>query len=120
MQSIPRTVLFDVKTRSNLLQWPVDEVEQLRMNSTTYTNITIDTASYFRLSASRAAQVCTTYNLLFHFSLFLQENRTYLLGQNLDLINLMWYSLTKFMKKVLEVCGIRSVDVIGTSTSTYQ
>lgn len=57
LMSIPRTVLFDVKTRSNLLQWPIDEVEKLRTNSTTYTNITIDTASYFRLSASRAAQL---------------------------------------------------------------
>jgi sucrose-6-phosphate hydrolase SacC (GH32 family) len=57
MQSIPRTVLFDIETGSNLLQWPVEEVEQLRLNSTTFTDLTIDTDSYFRLSASRAAQV---------------------------------------------------------------
>ncbi|KAJ1692891.1 hypothetical protein LUZ63_009589 [Rhynchospora breviuscula] len=57
LMSLPRTVLFDVKTKSNLLQWPVEEVDQLRLNSTTFTNLTIDTASYFRLSASRAAQL---------------------------------------------------------------
>lgn len=30
-QSIPRTLLFDQKTGSNLLQWPVYEVETLRL-----------------------------------------------------------------------------------------
>ncbi|XP_051119605.1 acid beta-fructofuranosidase-like [Andrographis paniculata] len=30
VQAIPRTILFDTKTRSNILQWPVEEVESLR------------------------------------------------------------------------------------------
>ncbi|KAE9605243.1 putative beta-fructofuranosidase [Lupinus albus] len=32
-QSIPRTVKLDKKTRSNLLQWPVAEVDTLRLRS---------------------------------------------------------------------------------------
>ncbi|KAL1548061.1 beta-fructofuranosidase [Salvia divinorum] len=32
LQAIPRTVLYDMKTGTNLLQWPVKEVETLRMD----------------------------------------------------------------------------------------
>ncbi|KAL0403065.1 UNVERIFIED_CONTAM: Beta-fructofuranosidase, soluble isoenzyme I [Sesamum radiatum] len=33
LDSIPRTVVFDQKTGSNILQWPVEEVESLRSDS---------------------------------------------------------------------------------------
>ncbi|CAN1333329.1 Acid beta-fructofuranosidase [Linum perenne] len=33
LQSIPRTVVLDTKTGSNLLQWPVEEIESLRLRS---------------------------------------------------------------------------------------
>ncbi|KAL8049851.1 hypothetical protein ABFX02_06G046200 [Erythranthe guttata] len=33
VQSIPRTVVFDKKTGSNILQWPVEEVEKLRSHT---------------------------------------------------------------------------------------
>ncbi|KAG6431486.1 hypothetical protein SASPL_109565 [Salvia splendens] len=32
LQAIPRTVVYDMKTGTNLLQWPVKEVETLRMD----------------------------------------------------------------------------------------
>ncbi|KAJ1253491.1 hypothetical protein BS78_K249800 [Paspalum vaginatum] len=57
LQSIPRTVLFDTKTRANLLQWPVDEVETLRTNSTDLGGVTLDTGSVFPLSLRRATQL---------------------------------------------------------------
>ncbi|RCV04471.1 LOW QUALITY PROTEIN: hypothetical protein SETIT_1G004600v2 [Setaria italica] len=57
LQSIPRTVLFDTKTGSNLLQWPVDEVETLRTNSTDLSGITIDYGSVFPLNLHRATQL---------------------------------------------------------------
>ncbi|KAJ3672633.1 hypothetical protein LUZ60_007354 [Juncus effusus] len=57
LMSIPRSVLFDIKTESNLLQWPVEEVEKLRTDSTTFSNLTINTSSHFRLAMSRTAQM---------------------------------------------------------------
>lgn len=33
MQGIPRTVALDMKTGKNLVQWPVEEVESLRLSS---------------------------------------------------------------------------------------
>ena len=56
-QSIPRTVLLDTKTGSNLLQWPVEEVETLRTNSTDLSGITIDHGSVFPLNLHRATQL---------------------------------------------------------------
>ncbi|VAI68235.1 unnamed protein product [Triticum turgidum subsp. durum] len=34
LQSIPRTVELDEKTRTNLIQWPVEELDTLRINTT--------------------------------------------------------------------------------------
>jgi sucrose:sucrose fructosyltransferase len=57
VQSLPRTVVLDTKTRSNLLQWPVEEVETLRKNSTDLSGITIDHGSVFPLNLHRATQL---------------------------------------------------------------
>ncbi|BAF07540.1 sucrose:sucrose 1-fructosyltransferase [Oryza sativa Japonica Group] len=57
LQSIPRTVELDTKTGSNLLQWPVEEVETLRTNSTDFGGITVDYASVFPLNLHRATQL---------------------------------------------------------------
>uniref|UniRef100_A0A0A9GIG6 Glycosyl hydrolase family 32 C-terminal domain-containing protein n=1 Tax=Arundo donax TaxID=35708 RepID=A0A0A9GIG6_ARUDO len=50
-------VLFDTKTGSNLLQWPVEEIETLRTNSTDLSGITIDYGSVFPLNLHRATQL---------------------------------------------------------------
>ncbi|KAM3297123.1 hypothetical protein ACQJBY_039146 [Aegilops geniculata] len=57
LQSIPRTVVLDTKTGSNLLQWPVQEVETLRTNSTDLGRVTIDHGSVFPLSLHRTTQL---------------------------------------------------------------
>ncbi|OAY75441.1 Beta-fructofuranosidase 1 [Ananas comosus] len=57
LQAVPRSVLFDVKTGSNLIQWPVEEIESLRMNRTDFSGITIDTGSFFRLNIQKATQL---------------------------------------------------------------
>ncbi|KAM0913192.1 hypothetical protein ACQ4PT_012332 [Festuca glaucescens] len=57
LQSIPRTVVLDTKTGSNLIQWPVVEVETLRTNSTNLGSITVDHGSVFPLSLHRATQL---------------------------------------------------------------
>ncbi|VAI52872.1 unnamed protein product [Triticum turgidum subsp. durum] len=57
LQSIPRTVVLDTKTGSNLLQWPVEEVETLRTNSTNLGGVTVEHGSVFPLSLHRATQL---------------------------------------------------------------
>ncbi|XP_037456472.1 sucrose:sucrose 1-fructosyltransferase-like [Triticum dicoccoides] len=57
LQAIPRTVALDEKTRTNLLQWPVEEIETLRHNATDLSGITIGTGSIFPLHLRQAAQL---------------------------------------------------------------
>ncbi|KAM0823258.1 hypothetical protein ACQ4PT_070984 [Festuca glaucescens] len=57
LQSIPRTVVLDTKTGSNLIQWPVVEVETLRTNSTNLGSIIVEHGSVFPLSLHRATQL---------------------------------------------------------------
>ncbi|KAJ6805762.1 invertase 2 [Iris pallida] len=54
VMGIPRTILFDAKTGSNLLIWPVEEVESLRKGSKDFSGITIDTGSTFQLNITGA------------------------------------------------------------------
>ena len=56
-QTIPRTVLFDNKTRANLLQWPVEEVESLRLSSDEYEEVVVTPGSVVPLNISQATQV---------------------------------------------------------------
>ncbi|KAK4400382.1 Beta-fructofuranosidase, soluble isoenzyme I [Sesamum angolense] len=39
VQAIPRTILFDKKTGKNILQWPVEEVERLRMSKKVFDKV---------------------------------------------------------------------------------
>nr|AFJ21575.1 vacuolar invertase [Agave tequilana]AFJ21581.1 putative vacuolar invertase [Agave tequilana] len=57
LQGIPRTVLFDMKTRSNLLTWPVEEVESLRFGLRDFSGITIGAGSTLPLDVGGAAQL---------------------------------------------------------------
>lgn len=57
-QTIPRTVLFDKKTRTNLLLWPIEEVESLRLSSDEYEGVVVKPGSIVPLNISQATQVC--------------------------------------------------------------
>ncbi|XBI33905.1 hypothetical protein VPH35_119788 [Triticum aestivum] len=57
VQAIPRTVALDEKTRTNLVQWPVEEIETLRHNTTDLSGITIGTGSVIPLHLCQAAQL---------------------------------------------------------------
>uniref|UniRef100_A0A453QAQ9 Uncharacterized protein n=2 Tax=Aegilops tauschii subsp. strangulata TaxID=200361 RepID=A0A453QAQ9_AEGTS len=57
VQAIPRTVALDEKTRTNLLQWPVEEIETLRYNATDLSGITIGIGSVFPLHLRQAGQL---------------------------------------------------------------
>ncbi|ONK59038.1 uncharacterized protein A4U43_C08F2330 [Asparagus officinalis] len=57
LQGLPRTVLFDVKTGSNLLTWPAEEVESLRSSSKNFSNIAIAAGSTVHLDVEDANQL---------------------------------------------------------------
>ncbi|CAM0912336.1 unnamed protein product [Alopecurus aequalis] len=57
LMSIPRTVALDEKTRTNLIQWPVEEIETLRKNSTDLSGIAVDVGSVVRLPLHLATQI---------------------------------------------------------------
>ncbi|KAJ6805877.1 invertase 2 [Iris pallida] len=57
LMGVPRTVLFDMKTGSNLLTWPVEEVDSLRKGCKDFSGITIGTGSTFQLQITRATQL---------------------------------------------------------------
>ncbi|XP_051198117.1 sucrose:sucrose 1-fructosyltransferase [Lolium perenne] len=57
LMTIPRTVELDRKTRTNLIQWPVEEVDTLRRNSTDLGRITVNAGSVIRLPLHQGAQL---------------------------------------------------------------
>ncbi|XP_028762726.1 acid beta-fructofuranosidase [Neltuma alba] len=57
VQSIPRTVVLDRKTGSNLLQWPVEEVEKLRLRSSKFKNMKAEPGSVVPLDIEAATQL---------------------------------------------------------------
>uniref|UniRef100_A0ACD5V6B5 Uncharacterized protein n=2 Tax=Avena sativa TaxID=4498 RepID=A0ACD5V6B5_AVESA len=57
LQSIPRTVLLDRKTGSNLLQWPVVEVENLRMRGKRFDGLAVQPGSVVPLDVDKATQL---------------------------------------------------------------
>ncbi|KAK7263848.1 hypothetical protein RJT34_31445 [Clitoria ternatea] len=57
LQTIPRTVEFDRKTRANLLLWPVEEVESLRLNSFEFEGVVVKPGSVVPLNIGPATQL---------------------------------------------------------------
>ncbi|KAK7334499.1 hypothetical protein VNO80_26256 [Phaseolus coccineus] len=57
LQTIPRTVLFDNKTGTNLLLWPVEEVESLRLSSDEFEGMVVKPGSVVPLNISLATQL---------------------------------------------------------------
>ncbi|KAJ8437806.1 hypothetical protein Cgig2_013725 [Carnegiea gigantea] len=57
IQAIPRTVLYDQKTGTNLIQWPVEEVETLRQSSKEFSRVEIPAGSVVPLDVGAATQL---------------------------------------------------------------
>nr|BCM94851.1 vacuolar invertase 1 [Eustoma grandiflorum] len=57
LQAIPRTVVFDKKTGSNLLQWPVEEVEKLRLGKKSFENMELEAGTVVSLELASASQL---------------------------------------------------------------
>lgn len=57
VQTIPRAVTYDNKTGTNILQWPVEEVESLRLNSTEFEDVELGPGSLVPLDIGMATQL---------------------------------------------------------------
>ncbi|KAI9173493.1 hypothetical protein LWI28_002181 [Acer negundo] len=57
LQGLPRTVVLDQKTGTNLLQWPVEEVESLRLTSKKFDNVKLKPGSVVPLDVGPATQL---------------------------------------------------------------
>ncbi|XP_056694188.1 beta-fructofuranosidase, soluble isoenzyme I isoform X2 [Spinacia oleracea] len=57
LQSIPRVVTYDAKTGTNVLQWPVKELDSLRTDSTKYGNLVLQPGSTINLNITSGAQL---------------------------------------------------------------
>lgn len=66
-QGIPRTILFDMKTGSNILQWPVQEVESLRLESREFDAVQVSPGSVLPLDLGSADQVCICFCCFLNF-----------------------------------------------------
>lgn len=49
--------MFDKKTGTNILQWPIKEVEKLRSKSTSYQKVILEPGSLVPLDVGLATQV---------------------------------------------------------------
>ncbi|KAM3322030.1 acid beta-fructofuranosidase 2, vacuolar [Capsicum chacoense] len=57
LQPIPRTIKFDKKTGSNIITWPVAEVETLRSNRVEFDKVKVNPGSIVPLEVGSAAQL---------------------------------------------------------------
>ncbi|CAI0477355.1 unnamed protein product [Linum tenue] len=57
LQGMPRTVVLDTKTGSNLLQWPVEESESLRLRSKEFKNVVAKPGAVVPIKLEAATQL---------------------------------------------------------------
>ncbi|KAF7815872.1 Acid beta-fructofuranosidase [Senna tora] len=55
--SIPRTVVLDKKTGTNLLQWPIEEMDKLRLRDNEFKNVNVNPGSVVPLDIGTANQL---------------------------------------------------------------
>ncbi|CAN6470212.1 unnamed protein product [Victoria cruziana] len=68
LQTIPRVVYLDLKTNSNLIQWPVEEVESLRTTQFSFENITVAAGSVLPLNITPATQLDINIEMEFPYA----------------------------------------------------
>ncbi|KAK4486401.1 hypothetical protein RD792_009075 [Penstemon davidsonii] len=56
LQAIPRTIVFDKKTGSNILLWPVEEVETLRLGKKVFEKVEAGAGSVVHLDVGSSSQ----------------------------------------------------------------
>ncbi|KAH9612981.1 hypothetical protein KSS87_009449 [Heliosperma pusillum] len=60
LQTIPRVVTYDTKTRANIIQWPVEEVKSLRKEYTQVDDVLLTPGSIINVGLTSAAQLDIT------------------------------------------------------------
>ncbi|CAN6476730.1 unnamed protein product [Victoria cruziana] len=73
VQTIPRVVYLDLKTNSNLIQWPVEEVKSLRRGQFSFENVTVAAGSVLPLNITPATQLDINIEMEFPYSENLTE-----------------------------------------------
>ncbi|KAF9616722.1 hypothetical protein IFM89_031998, partial [Coptis chinensis] len=63
LMGIPRVVTFDTETKTNLLQWPVEEVESLRQSSKKFDRVELEAGSIVPLDVGTATQLDITADI---------------------------------------------------------
>ncbi|CAH1415639.1 unnamed protein product [Lactuca virosa] len=56
-KGVPRTIVLDKKTQSNIIQWPIEEINRLRKNLTVFKDVVLDVGSLVPLNLSSASQL---------------------------------------------------------------
>ncbi len=56
-QAIPRTLALDSKTGINLIQWPIEEVNALRMGQVSKTDVKLDAGAVVQVEGAAGGQV---------------------------------------------------------------
>lgn len=64
-QPIPRTIQYDKKTGSNLITWPVAEVDNLRSNNNEFNKVVVKPGSIVPLEVGSATQVSNILSIKF-------------------------------------------------------
>ncbi|KAL5728216.1 beta-fructofuranosidase [Ranunculus cassubicifolius] len=57
VQAIPREVTFDMKTKMNIIQWPIEEIESLRLSSTEFKEIKVEAGSIIPLDVGEVSEL---------------------------------------------------------------
>lgn len=61
LQGIPRTIVLDKKTDGYLLQWPVEEIDNLRLTKHEFNDVVVKPGSVLPLDVGPATQVCICF-----------------------------------------------------------
>lgn len=69
--------MFDNKTGTNLIQWPVEEIEDLRLNSSDFSDVLVEAGTVVALDIGTATQVC-----LVNLATYILCNFCYLINQS--------------------------------------
>lgn len=70
IQAIPRTIVFDKKTGTNVLQWPVEEVESLRSGDPITAEANLEPGSVVPIHVSEGTQLDITASFEVDKSMF--------------------------------------------------
>ncbi|CAH1415642.1 unnamed protein product [Lactuca virosa] len=57
VMGVPRTIVLDKKTQSNIIQWPVEEINRLRTNLTVFKDVVVEAGSLVPLNLPSASQL---------------------------------------------------------------